>query len=101
MKIHEEACQCDGEEVNQYATDPTNSASPLCGAGSLEQGDSMALMDESVTGVKHYRASQSISAGPAFVITSGSCVRFSAAGTIWLQAGFRVDGTFEANIEIE
>ena len=71
-----------------------------CDTGTVEQGQDLILMEETVTDAKRFRAAQSITAGPAFTVSSGACVRFSAGKTIKLQSGFKVDGgKFVAVIE--
>ena len=72
-----------------------------CGSGPFQQSEDWTLMDEVTTGVKNYRATYSIEAGPAFSVTPTGCASFSAGETITLHPGFRVErgGRFEATIE--
>ena len=86
--------------VRDYVTMLKAPDGPLC-VGPFEHSAAWVLMNAVVTGVKNNRATQSISAGPAFTITATGCVTFSAGSTIKLNPGFRVEkgGRFKASIE--
>lgn len=88
--------------IGEFATiSPLDPIPDVCGGGPFERSDDWFLMDEDVTGVKNYKATYGIDAGPGFTITANGCAAFSASEGIILYPGFRVEqgGRFIAIIE--
>ena len=91
--------------VIEYRYDPAGNRTQrlVSGSDTCPHHDDWVLHDQMIADTRHFEACQTITAGPAFTVTSSGHVTFTAGQRITLRPGFRVQagGRFNARIDTD